>query len=92
MIKAQQRVSALRGPSVPSFWLSTGRLRSNFVVVRLGQTEDRAQQPRDTGNVGFSLFALAAGAARWVGWVTPFGGVALIVGWAALATIAVRRG
>ncbi len=40
----------------------------------------------------FSLFALAAGAARWVGWVTPFGGVALIVGWAALATIAVRRG
>ena len=38
-----------------------------------------------------SLFALAAGATRWVGWVTPFGGVALIVGWAALATIAVRR-
>jgi uncharacterized membrane protein YgdD (TMEM256/DUF423 family) len=39
----------------------------------------------------FSLFALAAGAPRWVGWVTPVGGVALIVGWAALASIAVAR-
>jgi uncharacterized membrane protein YgdD (TMEM256/DUF423 family) len=39
----------------------------------------------------FSLFALAAGAARWLGWVTPFGGAALIVGWAALAILALRR-
>jgi uncharacterized membrane protein YgdD (TMEM256/DUF423 family) len=38
----------------------------------------------------FSLFALAAGAPRWLGWVTPAGGIALIVGWAALATIALR--
>jgi uncharacterized membrane protein YgdD (TMEM256/DUF423 family) len=38
-----------------------------------------------------SLFALAAGGARWLGWVTPFGGVALIVGWAALAILAFRR-
>ena len=38
-----------------------------------------------------SLFMLAAGAARWVGWMTPFGGVALIIGWAALATLAVHR-
>ena len=38
-----------------------------------------------------SLFALAAGAPRWVGWVTPFGGVALILGWVALAAIALRR-
>jgi uncharacterized membrane protein YgdD (TMEM256/DUF423 family) len=39
----------------------------------------------------FSLFALAAGAPRWVGWMTPFGGLALILGWAALATLAFRR-
>ena len=39
----------------------------------------------------FSLFALAAGAPRWLGWVTPFGGVALIIGWGALAVLAVRR-
>lgn len=39
----------------------------------------------------FSLFALAAGAPRWLGVVTPFGGGALIVGWAALAILALRR-
>jgi uncharacterized membrane protein YgdD (TMEM256/DUF423 family) len=38
-----------------------------------------------------SLFALAAGSPRWIGWVTPFGGVALIIGWAALASLARRR-
>lgn len=31
-----------------------------------------------------SLYALALGAPPWVGIVTPFGGVALIVGWVAL--------
>lgn len=38
-----------------------------------------------------SLYALAAGAARPFGWVTPFGGVALIIGWIALAILALRR-
>jgi uncharacterized membrane protein YgdD (TMEM256/DUF423 family) len=38
-----------------------------------------------------SLFALAAGSARWLGWVTPFGGLALIAGWAALGVLAFRR-
>ena len=38
-----------------------------------------------------SLFALAGGAPRWLGWVTPFGGVALIIGWTMLASLAVRR-
>jgi uncharacterized membrane protein YgdD (TMEM256/DUF423 family) len=38
-----------------------------------------------------SLFALAAAEARWLGWVTPFGGVALILGWAALGVLAFRR-
>ncbi|HVC57768.1 MAG TPA: DUF423 domain-containing protein [Stellaceae bacterium] len=38
-----------------------------------------------------SLFALAASGARWLGWVTPFGGTALIVGWLSLALIALRR-
>ena len=31
-----------------------------------------------------SLYALALGAPRWVGIVTPFGGLAFIVGWIAL--------
>jgi uncharacterized membrane protein YgdD (TMEM256/DUF423 family) len=45
------------------------------------------------GIVSFSgsLFALAATGARWLGWVTPFGGLALILGWAALAILAFRR-
>ncbi len=38
-----------------------------------------------------SLFALAAGGSRWLGWMTPFGGVLLIIGWAALATLAAHR-
>jgi uncharacterized membrane protein YgdD (TMEM256/DUF423 family) len=38
-----------------------------------------------------SLFALAAGGRRWIGWVTPFGGIALIAGWVALAIVAFRR-
>ena len=39
----------------------------------------------------FSLFALAAGGDRWLSWVTPFGGAALILGWLALASLALRR-
>ncbi len=38
-----------------------------------------------------SLFALAASEARWLGWVTPVGGVLLIIGWTALAILALRR-
>ncbi|GLQ92089.1 DUF423 domain-containing protein [Dyella acidisoli] len=38
-----------------------------------------------------SLYALALGAPRWVGIVTPFGGVAFIVGWMALGVALKRR-
>jgi uncharacterized membrane protein YgdD (TMEM256/DUF423 family) len=38
-----------------------------------------------------SLFALAASGAHWLGWVTPAGGLALMLGWGALATLALRR-
>src|ERR1700687_5249329 len=38
-----------------------------------------------------SLFALAGGAARWLGRGARCGGVALISGWTALASLAVRR-
>lgn len=31
-----------------------------------------------------SLYALALGAPRWTGIITPFGGLALVVGWVAL--------
>jgi len=38
-----------------------------------------------------SLFALAGSEAHWLGWMTPVGGVALLMGWAALASLALRR-
>jgi len=37
-----------------------------------------------------SLYALALGAPRWLGAVTPIGGVAFLAGWAALAWAAIR--
>jgi uncharacterized membrane protein YgdD (TMEM256/DUF423 family) len=37
------------------------------------------------------LFTLALGGPAWVGWVAPLGGVALMLGWAALALLAIRR-
>jgi uncharacterized membrane protein YgdD (TMEM256/DUF423 family) len=39
----------------------------------------------------FSLFALALTGARWFALVTPFGGTALLVGWAALGLGALSR-
>lgn len=40
-----------------------------------------------------SLYALALGAPRWVGIVTPFGGMAFVAGWLALGwTLCTRRG
>ena len=40
---------------------------------------------------GGTLFAMALGAPRWLGAVTPLGGLALMAGWAALAWSAWRR-
>jgi uncharacterized membrane protein YgdD (TMEM256/DUF423 family) len=37
-----------------------------------------------------SLYALALGAPKWLGAVTPFGGLAFILGWLALAAAAMR--
>ncbi len=39
-----------------------------------------------------SLYALALGAPRWMGIVTPFGGVAFVVGWIALGLSLRPRG
>ena len=38
-----------------------------------------------------SLYALALTGARWLGAITPVGGLLLLVGWGALAASAVRR-
>ena len=41
---------------------------------------------------GGTLYALALGGPRWLGAVTPIGGVAFIAGWLVLAWAAVRAG
>ena len=38
-----------------------------------------------------SLFALALTASEWLGMITPFGGVGLLIGWASLAVHALSR-
>jgi uncharacterized membrane protein YgdD (TMEM256/DUF423 family) len=38
-----------------------------------------------------SLYALALSGERWLGAVTPWGGLAFLLGWAALAVAALRR-
>ena len=38
-----------------------------------------------------SLFVLALTEVRWLAWATPVGGVALILGWIALGSLAFRR-
>jgi uncharacterized membrane protein YgdD (TMEM256/DUF423 family) len=38
-----------------------------------------------------SLFALAAGGPRWLAWGTPFGGALLMLGWAAMGSLALWR-
>ena len=38
-----------------------------------------------------TLYAMALGAPRWLGAITPLGGVSLLVGWGALAVSALRR-
>ena len=39
-----------------------------------------------------SLYVMSLGGPRWLGAITPFGGTAWIVGWAALAWAALRHG
>ena len=41
-------------PSDSLFWPPTGRLRSNFVVARRAETENRAQRLRYPENVGLN--------------------------------------
>jgi|SRR5579862_1142346 len=71
-----------------------------IAVIALAQGREPRRGPASTAGWSFaiglvlfsgSLFALAVSEARWLGWVTPFGGVALIIGWGALAMLALRR-
>jgi uncharacterized membrane protein YgdD (TMEM256/DUF423 family) len=71
-----------------------------IAVIALAQGREPRRGPASVAGWSFalgivlfsgSLFALAAGGARWIGWLTPLGGAALMVGWGALAVLAIRR-
>lgn len=58
------------------------------VFMQLGAARARLAPAFFLGGVllfSGSLYALAAGAPRWAGLVTPFGGLAFLAGWAILA-------
>ena len=64
------------------------------LLAALGVRSQLAGWAFAIGTLIFSgtVYALALGAPRWLGAVTPIGGVALIVGWVALALAARRLG
>lgn len=68
------------------FWHALA-LTVAVAVQRRGSARATAIVSFATGIALFSgsLYALALGAPRWVGMVTPVGGVAFVVGWIALA-------
>ena len=81
-------------------WYGMVHAAALIAVIALAQGREPRRGPASVAGwsfawgivlFSFSLFALAATGARWIGWVTPFGGVALIVGWLALAVLALRR-
>jgi uncharacterized membrane protein YgdD (TMEM256/DUF423 family) len=78
-------------------WLKTGATYQLIHAVAALAVVDRlaAKGPAALFLVGGAIFALtlyamALGAPRWLGAITPIGGTALIVGWLWLAWIAVR--
>lgn len=56
------------------------------VALRRGAARTAAVAAFAVGVLLFcgSLYALALGAPRWTGMITPFGGIAFVVGWMAL--------
>jgi len=76
-------------------WLTTGAhyamIHAVAGIVALGRSRWAAALML-AGALVFSgtLYAMAFGAPRWLGMVTPFGGLALILGWMWLAVVCLR--
>lgn len=77
-------------------WLRTGALYGFVHVLAVFATERLGSRPAPwlflAGVVVFSgsLFAMGLGGPRWLGAVTPLGGLSFMAGWAALAWAAAR--
>ena len=67
-------------------WLRTGGLYQLIHAVAVIALANAARGPALLLLIGaaifaFTLYAMAIGAPRWLGAVTPFGGVLMIAGW-----------
>lgn len=79
-------------------WLQTGAI---YQMIHAVAAMAAAGLPRGRGAAWLmllgallfagTLYAMAFGAPRWLGAVTPLGGVAMIGGWLVLALVALRR-
>lgn len=79
-------------------WLKTGAMYQLVHAVAALAVVDRigAKGPAVLFLAGgaifaFTLYAMALGAPRWLGAVTPIGGTGLIAGWLWLAWVAVKN-
>jgi uncharacterized membrane protein YgdD (TMEM256/DUF423 family) len=83
------------GPAVE--WLKTGgqyqliHAVSALVAVRMGARGPAWLFVGGGALFATTLYAMALGAPRGLGAITPFGGAALIIGWLWLAWVASRR-
>jgi hypothetical protein len=83
LMKAKRRVPTLRGRASRHSRCHRVGYDSNFVATHLGQTEDRAQQPGVSGDVGLETFAVTkrtnkSGAAGTLLHLVFFGLVAVV--------------
>ena len=82
------------GPSVE--WLKTGGSYQLIHAVAVIGLADRWQKAAVVILIGslifaFSLYAMALGAPRWFGAITPIGGALMISGWVMIAYHMLRR-
>lgn len=80
----------------PAEWLRTGGQYQliHAVAALVAMSHSRAAAWAMIGGAAvfaFSLYAMALGAPRWFGAITPLGGVAMIAGWICLAMMLGRR-
>ncbi|MBA4761480.1 DUF423 domain-containing protein [Sphingomonas sp.] len=79
-------------------WLRTGatyqliHVVAALVAVQMGAKGAGWLFVAGAAIFAFTLYAMAFGAPRWLGAITPIGGTALIVGWLWLAWHALRAG
>lgn len=78
-------------------WLRTGsvyQLAHAIAVLAIARQFPRSAALLIVGAAIFALtlYAMAIGAPRWLGAVTPIGGTLMIAGWLALAWTVLRRG